>query len=424
MSTELVSPAAGAVPARPTLPFRVSRVLLQNYKSISFCDVSLEPLTLLVGRNGAGKSNFLGAFAFVRALVSEGLSEAITQRGGKTGVFHQGCNPPRIVVELDAELLGSDGSIRLATWRVEIDQVVPRRRTDIVRESLRVRDAGGECGYEADLDGVRYFGLSERETHDELDRMFVNATVLRLVSSPRLRWVTERLGAMYVYNFSPEGIRGTTRLGSEEVLMGDGRNLGDVLLALKAGDPSRFGRLVRYLRRVVPELQSVDPQRYGGNLFEIEFVFGPDGVPEKRFDAARMSDGTLRALASLAAVFQVGSGAEAAPALVGIEEPETSLHPAALHSLLAALDAATADTQVLLTTHNADWLGEAPIHLDQIRVVRLDHGTTVVAPVDGASRSIVADRLDTLAELQRQNQLEPDPADLARQVGLRERRDR
>jgi predicted ATPase len=57
------------------------------------------------------------------------------------------------------------------------------------------------------------------------------------------------------------------------------------------------------------------------------------------FDANAMSDGTLRAFGILLAVFQAASARPAAkpPLLIGLEEPEMPLHPAAGHVLLSAL---------------------------------------------------------------------------------------
>ncbi|HRZ63238.1 MAG TPA: AAA family ATPase, partial [Rubrivivax sp.] len=43
----------------------IRRVVLRSYKSIAKCDIRLQPLTYLVGQNGAGKSNFLDALHFV-----------------------------------------------------------------------------------------------------------------------------------------------------------------------------------------------------------------------------------------------------------------------------------------------------------------------------------------------------------------------
>lgn len=54
------APAVSA-PDRLPRPSFVRRVRIRNYKSVGKCDVELHPLTLLVGRNGSGKSNFLDA---------------------------------------------------------------------------------------------------------------------------------------------------------------------------------------------------------------------------------------------------------------------------------------------------------------------------------------------------------------------------
>jgi len=74
------SPAEDGAEIRP-VPF-ISRVRLQNYKSISSCDVSLSPLTILVGPNGSGKSNFLDALAFLNRAIATTPAEAIDERGG------------------------------------------------------------------------------------------------------------------------------------------------------------------------------------------------------------------------------------------------------------------------------------------------------------------------------------------------------
>ena len=60
----------------------ITRVSLRNYKSIAACDVQLQPLTFLVGRNGAGKSNFLDALRFVADALNSSLDHAIRARGG------------------------------------------------------------------------------------------------------------------------------------------------------------------------------------------------------------------------------------------------------------------------------------------------------------------------------------------------------
>lgn len=62
-------------------PF-VTRVTIQNYKSIEARDVALGPLAILVGPNGSGKSNFLDALRFTRDVLATTLDHALRERGG------------------------------------------------------------------------------------------------------------------------------------------------------------------------------------------------------------------------------------------------------------------------------------------------------------------------------------------------------
>src|SRR5215211_4414510 len=96
-------PATDALaPAKP--PF-LRRVQIRGYKSIAFCDVTLEPLTILVGRNASGKSNFLDALAFLKDIVSLNLSEAVRRHGGLNAIKFKGTPESKeIDFSLDLEL--------------------------------------------------------------------------------------------------------------------------------------------------------------------------------------------------------------------------------------------------------------------------------------------------------------------------------
>lgn len=95
--------------------------------------------------------------------------------------------------------------------------------------------------------------------------------------------------------------------------------------------------------------------------------------------------------------------------LVGIEEPEIALHPGAVGALLDALRDAAHRTQVIITTHSPDLLEDKHLDVDSILAVEAYDGNTVIAPVDEVSRSVVRDKLFTIGELLRIDQLQPDP---------------
>jgi predicted ATPase len=130
-----------------------------------------------------------------------------------------------------------------------------------------------------------------------------------------------------------------------------------------------------------------------------------------------MSDGTLCALGNIMAAFQIVLP-YGYPSVIGIEQPETALHPAAMRALVDALDEATQRTQVLLTTHSADLLSGRDVGPGQVLVVRNQGGQTHITPVDPASREIIEKELYSLADLQRMDRLDLDEADLKRQARL------
>jgi len=123
-----------------------------------------------------------------------------------------------------------------------------------------------------------------------------------------------------------------------------------------------------------------------------------------------MSDGTLRALGVLVSVFQCfDRPAETAIPFVGIEEPESTIHPAAVRVLMGALQEASHFTQVLVTSHSPDLLDATEPDPDSLLVVTAVDGETSVTPADDASRTAMRDRLYTPGELLKLDQLRPRP---------------
>jgi hypothetical protein len=101
--------------------------------------------------------------------------------------------------------------------------------------------------------------------------------------------------------------------------------------------------------------------------------------------------------------------------LVGIEEPETALHPAAAGALIDAQREASVHTQVLVTSHSADLLDEIDAEHDGLLVVEAEAGTTMIAAEDPASHQAIKKHLYSPGELLRMDQLEPDRNDVEQQ---------
>jgi predicted ATPase len=120
------------------------------------------------------------------------------------------------------------------------------------------------------------------------------------------------------------------------------------------------------------------------------------------FDALNMSDGTLRALGLLLAIYQQF------PKVVGIEEPEATVHPAIMEMIMEVLMDASNDKQILVTTHSPEILDYKGLKDDQIRVVTWNKGRTSIAGPSSADRQAIRERLYTPGELLRIGELGPD----------------
>jgi predicted ATPase len=116
-----------------------------------------------------------------------------------------------------------------------------------------------------------------------------------------------------------------------------------------------------------------------------------------------MSDGTLRVLGLLLAVYQPGPYS-----VVAIEEPEATVNPAVAEVVVEVLMDAANGKQVILTSHSPDILDYKDLTDNQIRVVTMAHGRTLIAPVSEAGRMAIQERLYTPGELLRSGELSPD----------------
>lgn len=411
------------VSAKP--PF-LRRVRIRGYKSIGFCDVTLEPLTILVGRNASGKSNFLDALDFISDLVELRATEAVERRGGWRFI-HSRSNPrAHIDVEFEANLSGYGP--RLVAKHAFTLAEGPRNEVQLLRESLTLDEQGGtrRCGYRVADNRIEWIGEpSDWDVrpgeHDHLQyhrQQYRDRLLLGLVGSQPISELAEEFRASHVHNFSPAEMRPPQPLRGSLGLTPSGSNLALAILRLEEIEPESVKRIGQYLSQIVPQIERFHTTDLGLDYLTIQFhLRTPAEHSGLQFDAASMSDGTLRTLAALVAAHQIYLPTNAS-GFVGIEEPETSLHPAAMRALVDALDEATLRTQILLTTHSAEMLDNPTIKPENVRVVEMIDGQTVIAPVDEASVEIVRRKLDTLGGLERQNQLQPDPDDVERQKHL------
>lgn len=380
-------------------PF-IRRVRLRNYKSIAACDVALGGLDFLVGRNGAGKSNFLNAISFVADALRGSLDLALRERGSIEEVRRRsGGHPTHFTVRLDFEL--------------------PSGETGLYGFSIGAKRRGGYVVQEerCDLPPPNGFGAG-RNFHVRdgemlqssirvppvilTDRLFLVAAS----GLPEFRPVFDALSRMVVYNINRRLIADVQQPDPGDLLRRDGSNAASVFQSL----PSPLRQSVeRTLASIVPGTEGIERRDFGGRETLIFRQRTAGQADPWRFPAGSMSDGTLRAFGVLLAVAQLARQDldTQRPLLIGIEEPEVALYPGAAATLLGALREGARSGQILISSHSPELLDNADISADQVLAVDSHDGMTRIGALDGATQEALRDHLFTAGELLRQDQLAP-----------------
>jgi predicted ATPase len=404
------------IPVMGTKPQRIERLAVRNYKSIEKCEIELGPITILVGRNGAGKSNIIDALRFVSDALRNTLEYAFRERGTIKEVRRKspGGRPTHPGIEIRLRLTEE----KYATYLFRI-AAVQDHGFKVDYEKCDITDPVGHIHSSFLVRDGTIVDWTPKSTQPavEPDRLL-------LVSASGLtefRPVYDILTRMAFHNLNPDAMKLIQRPEPGVLLAHDGRNLASVIKQMQTSNPRSLHRVHHFLQAIGVPITAIKHKQAGAyETIEVKQELSvPSGTKQLNFDAIALSDGTIRALGILVSLFSANSKATGGPLLVGIEEPETALHPAAAAALMEALTEGSQNTQLIVTCHSPDLLEHDSVQPDMIRPVLLENGRTVVGQLSPAKANLLSNHLSTAGELLRLDQLEPDPEDLKRQRELK-----
>jgi predicted ATPase len=311
---------------------RLTRVRIAGFRSLEQVEVELTPITVLIGPNGAGKTNILWALEMVRMLAFEALQLFVGERGGATYLMHYGPKKTA-VIDLQLEFTTEKGEnvyeARLGYGADEsliflAEKVGHRRKTPL---PWQWSDLGA---------GHRESNLKAAGGADTTAK-----TVRELLRSINFYHFhdTSRRSPLRTLNYTDAG---------GDYLRSDGSNLPAFLLGLRESNQpaarAAWLRIEGTIQRVAPFIASLAPVA-DRRQDRLEWVDDKGAT----FGPAHLSDGTLRALALIAALGQPDDGL---PLLSCIDEPELGLHPAALELLCGLISSVATRHQVMVATQS------------------------------------------------------------------------
>ena len=383
------------------LPFLLRRVELRNYRSIEHCDVELGPLMFLVGPNGSGKSNFLDALRFVSDCLNTSVDQAVRSRGGLKQISYD--SGPGFSIKLTLALAGE----HVAEYLIEI-WAGEKGAIEITRETFtsptiqynRSRSQLVEISSSSITTKLleQAFGFPPPQP----DRLYLH----NLTSNAMCNLAHRALTSMAFYHPSVAKMREHQDVDAGDRLARDASNLASVLRSMKQSQPNSMKFVLSFLTAAIPKLADVQALDVADKV-TLHFMESRSGNGRmSRFYASNMSDGTLRALGILVALFQ-GFDSELRIDLVGIEEPETGLHPASAEVLYESLQVASRLRQVLVTSHSTELLERDDVDPNSILAFSAEGDSTLVEPLDDTVRSILRQKLSTPGELLRKDLIGP-----------------
>ncbi len=322
---------------------QLRRIKLSGFRSIRDLDLELTDLTVLVGANGAGKSNLIRFFDLMSYMLSGDLQLFIARAGGGSSLLHYGPKETQVLHSaLEFENEGTRSEYRFSLSFAAPDRLI------FTDEHVEFQRPTEDSPYRQPL-GVGQAEAKLPATANE-DSASPARTAARVFMS--------RLRGLQTYHFhdtsSNAHIRTNQDIGRNRYLMSHGGNLAAFLHMIQSEFPRHFDRIQETCRAVVPYFRDFVLLPNVDNTRTIQLRWR-DNNPDFEFGPEHLSDGSLRAMAIVTALLQPE---ELLPSVVFMDEPELGLHPSAV-SLVGQLICSVAEKrQVLVATQSPRLLAE------------------------------------------------------------------
>lgn len=320
-------------------PIKLKRLRLEGYKSFRDEAVTFGDITVLLGANGAGKSNLVSFFRMLGFLSTGALQEFIGRSGQSDSLLYGGRKTtPQLRAEL--EFTGRDrftNERTATTYRMRLGDAAPDTLIFLAERALFHR---ASCASPQES----ILGAGHRESRLKEKGREGDATCRVL-----LRLLSECRGYQF-HDTSPQAnIRKSRYIEDAAYLRDDGGNLAPYLYALQEVRPDCYRRIVDVIRLVFPAFGDfnlspgvIDNRRILLNWQEkdrSDYVFGPH----------QLSDGTLRFMALATLLLQP---TERLPNVIVLDEPELGLHPYAISVFAGMVRSVATKVQVVLATQS------------------------------------------------------------------------
>ena len=368
-------------------------ITVAGFRSIASIEkMPLRPINVLIGSNGSGKSNFVGVFSFLRAIRNGELRNYVKRAGGADRILHFGAKTtPEARIHISFENEVNQYEIEFSAD--DSDSLFPSMEQAYFWNRKRYEEP---------------FSISLSGQDGEAG--IVNS---RQAIAAYVRLHLDRWRRYHFHDTSATSpMKRTGDVDDNRSLRPDGSNLAAFLYYLGEKHPGSYGLIRRTVKLVAPFFDDfrLAPQALNEDKIRLEWRhLGTDAY----FDAASLSDGSLRFIALATLLLQP---AELRPSVILLDEPELGLHPYAVAMLSDLVKQASQESQIVLATQSSLLLDHfAP---EDVLVAERVNGGTEFTRLD---RDALADWLEeySLGQLWEKNEFggRPGPEGAGRASG-------
>lgn len=312
---------------------RLKSIRIQGFKSIPFqypLELIFGDINILLGANGAGKSNIISFFKMLGFMMSGSLQRFIAESGTNQKFLYYGAKQtPTMCASIRFE-----ASNCYDIYSFSLTKAVPDRLI-ITTEDIEWKNHNKKA----------------KPFQKQLQSDFNESALIKSTNSTE-KIIRNLLGSCKVYQFSDSSIsspmRQASTVDSAHYLQSEANNLASFLYYLKNNYPDSFRRISEYVKDVVPQFHEfyLEPER---DYISLKWM--DDSANDYVLSADQFSDGSIRFIALATLLLQPE---ETMPFVIIVDEPELGLHPYAIDQLNEMIKDASKHAQIIVATQSTD----------------------------------------------------------------------
>lgn len=333
----------------------LNKVEIKGYKSIKELTLELKGINILIGANGAGKSNLISFFKLLNELVEKRLQFFVGTKGGANSFLHHG---RKVTDSISARFHFGLNEYYFTLAPTDSNTLIFKSEELIFKGAFYSSRPTSSLGS----------GHSESLATDAYNK-----------GGKIAGYVIPELQSWKVYHFHDTSdsapCKQPCEINDNLYLRGDASNLPAFLFLLKDKYPKHYANIVETIQLVTPFFDDflLRPMATNPSQIQLEWREKDSDFP---FRATNLSDGTLRFICLVALLLQPNL-----PSLIILDEPELGLHPYAISILAQLLKHISAKSQILISTQSVTLIN----HFSPEDVIAVDkhNGQSVFHRLDG-----------------------------------------